>query len=193
MFKLEDLPKDLRPDSSFEQIKTFKDACTALNIDYNKAIRMVSNIRKISHASAAMFKLNIVRKALHLNTPIRWGGKYSNPGLAYPYFMFCHLERMNKIVHKGEFICYFRIGIHRILGLPYALYLNEVNYARGAGLGCIRRDGDGDTDANMGYLGCANREIALHFGKYFGHLIAESMYGDVVEFHKDTPEEIFKK
>ena len=36
--------------------------------------------------------------------------------------------------------------------------------------------------APVGFLGCANEEIAKHLGKYFGMLITESKYGDLDGF-----------
>lgn len=33
-----------------------------------------------------------------------------------------------------------------------------------------------------GFLGCATEDIARHFGKYFGMLIIEAMYADIVDF-----------
>lgn len=36
--------------------------------------------------------------------------------------------------------------------------------------------------ANVGFLGCASKEIAQHFGEYFGMLITEAKYGDMVDF-----------
>jgi hypothetical protein len=38
------------------------------------------------------------------------------------------------------------------------------------------------TDANFGFLGCATKKIAQHFGKYFGMLITEAKYADMVDF-----------
>ena len=35
---------------------------------------------------------------------------------------------------------------------------------------------------NVGFLGCANKEIAQHLGKYFGMLITEAKYGDLADF-----------
>ena len=51
---------------SFRDIKTFQDACDALGINYENAFYMADNINKYSRASAAMFQLNIIRKALNL-------------------------------------------------------------------------------------------------------------------------------
>ena len=35
---------------------------------------------------------------------------------------------------------------------------------------------------SVGFLGCASQEIAQHFGKYFGMLIVEAEYGDMIDF-----------
>lgn len=52
-----------------------------------------------------------------------------------------------------------------------------------AGLGSFNSYyGVGYSSANFGFLGCANEEIAQHLGKYFGMLIIEAMYGDMVDF-----------
>lgn len=37
-------------------------------------------------------------------------------------------------------------------------------------------------DTGIGFLGCASKKIAQHFGKYFGMLITEAKYGDMVDF-----------
>ena len=51
------------------------------------------------------------------------------------------------------------------------------------GLGNFRSHyGVGAAIAGIGFLGCANEEIAEHFGKYFGMLITEAKYGDMVDF-----------
>ena len=36
--------------------------------------------------------------------------------------------------------------------------------------------------AAFGFLGCANKEIAQHLGKYFGMLITEAKFGDLKDF-----------
>lgn len=42
--------------------------------------------------------------------------------------------------------------------------------------------GVGGENVAIGFLGCATREIAQHFGKYFGMLITEAKYSDMVDF-----------
>lgn len=58
-----------------------------------------------------------------------------------------------------------------------------VSYIGYTGFGSFRPvDGVGHADAAIGFLGCANPEIAQHLGKYFGMLITEAKYGDMVDF-----------
>lgn len=53
----------------------------------------------------------------------------------------------------------------------------------GEGLGLFNQsNGLGNGYASSGFLGCAIKEIAEHFGKYFGMLITEAKYGDIVDF-----------
>ena len=40
-------------------------------------------------------------------------------------------------------------------------------------------EGIGYTGADGGFFGCATKEIAKHFGKYFGMLITEAKYADL--------------
>ncbi len=51
---------------SFKNIKTFQDACEALRLNYGSMISIFNQLKSISKASVAMFKLNIIRKALNL-------------------------------------------------------------------------------------------------------------------------------
>lgn len=51
---------------NFKDITSFKKACDALNLDYDIISIVVKDIATYSRASAAMFKLNIIRKALNL-------------------------------------------------------------------------------------------------------------------------------
>jgi hypothetical protein len=51
---------------NFKDITTFKKACEVLGLNYDDMFYITKNIATISKASAAMFKLNIIRKALNL-------------------------------------------------------------------------------------------------------------------------------
>ena len=56
-------------------------------------------------------------------------------------------------------------------------------YSSYDGLGCFYyHTGTCDANADTGFLGCATKEIAQHFSKYFGMLITEAKYGDMTDF-----------
>lgn len=51
---------------NFKNITTFKKACEALGLNHDAMSPIAENIATVSKASAAMFKLNIIKKALNL-------------------------------------------------------------------------------------------------------------------------------
>ncbi len=58
-----------------------------------------------------------------------------------------------------------------------------MNYSCSEGFGFFNSDlGVGFSYTYTAFLGCATEEIAQHFGKYFGMLITEAKYGDIVDF-----------
>lgn len=133
----------------------------------------VDFIATISVASAAMFKLNIIRKALHLGQGLSLTEDPRDSYIYYPLNPFAFnsssyyeselnsgkMEVIGKIKSEGEVV----LGGFAING--------------GDGSFCFA-DGVG---ASFGFLGCATKEIAEHFGKYFGMLITESKYCDIIE------------
>lgn len=166
---------------NFKNITTFKKACEALGLNYDAMFYTTKNIATISKASAAMFKLNIIRKALNLGQDLNLTKDPEDSYIYYPYNPFVtksttfykseinsgKMEVIGKIKSEGE--------EYNVLGG----YANNGGYA---GLGIFSSCGVGDASADVGFIGCANKEIAQHFGKYFGMLIIEAMYGDMVDF-----------
>ena len=161
----------------FTRIKTFEDALTALNYDYIAVNNTARNIAVFSRASAAMFKLNIVRKALNLGHELPFINYSKDSVIYYPdnafitkssiYYNSYKIEVIGKFKYKGEEYC----------------VLNRDVYNGSFGLSCFGlSNGVGYADANLGLLGCASKEIAIHFGKYFGMLITEAKYGDLEDF-----------
>ena len=163
---------------NFKNITTFKKACEALGLNYDDMFYITKNIATISRASAAMFKLNIIRKALnfgqdlHLTESPIW---YPiNPFLAENATHFRdklkthEIEVVGKIKNKGE--------IYEVIG-------GLADASNDDGLGDFCYDVKvGFTTASSGFLGCASEEIAKHFSKYFGMLITEAKYADIVDF-----------
>ena len=169
----------------FTKIKTFEDALTALGYKESTKVYIrntINDISMYSRASAAMTKLNIIKKALNLGKDLRLTKNPENSHIYYPYNPFItksstyykselnsgKMEVIGKIKSEGE--------EYNVLG-GYAFGGNS------AGLGFFRSDaGVGHAYSDVGLLGCANKEIAQHLGKYFGMLITEAKYGDMVDF-----------
>lgn len=163
---------------NFKNITTFKKACEVLGLE--DMTRAAEAIATVSKASAAMFKLNIVRKALNLGYDLHLTS--SDFHLYYPHNPF--ITKDSTYYEDEIFSCITEIiGTIKSEGEEY--YVLNKNTFRGgyAGLSDFRSDiGVGYSYANPGLLGCANKEIARHFGKYFGMLITEAKYGDLVDF-----------
>ena len=167
---------------NFKNITTFKKACEALGLNYNAMFHITKTIATISKASAAMLKLNIIRKALNLGQVLHLTKDPKDSHIYYPYNPFItnnstyykseinsgKMEVIGKVKNEGEE--YNVLGGYAILG---------VNDGLG---GFTFYDEVGRAGADVGFLGCATKEIADHFGKYFGMLITEAKYGDMVDF-----------
>lgn len=147
---------------SFNDIKTFADACNVLDISFDANSRIADIIASTSKASAAMFKLNIISKALNLGQNLNFAKRSK---LYYPCISlvsevsFC----LRKKINSNEMQ---HIGIVESEGKEYHVIGGSALY---------------DYTTNGVFLGCT-REIAQHFSKYFGMLIMEARYGDLPDF-----------
>lgn len=167
---------------NFKNITTFKMACEDLYVDYNAMISIAENIASVSKSSAAMFKLNIVRKSLNLGRDLHFVKDPKNSSIYYP-FNPCLPDGSTfyeEDLYSGEMEI---IGKIKVEG-------EEYNVLSGCAVNCDYSGLGGyeiycDTcfaDANFAFLGCASKEIAQHFGKYFGMLITEAKFGDLPGF-----------
>ncbi|MDY2736721.1 hypothetical protein [Intestinibacter sp.] len=164
----------------FTRIKTFEDALTALKYTESTKVYIrntINDISMYSKASAAMTQLNIVRKALNLGHELPFINYSKDSDIYYPD---------NTFIAKNS-ICYnlYKIGVigeFKYKGEEYCV-LNRDVYNGNFGLSNFSLiNGIGYADTNFGLLGCASKEIAIHFGKYFGMLITEAKYGDLEDF-----------
>ena len=167
---------------NYKDITTFKKACEALGLNYDIISIVARDVATFSKASAAMFKLNIIRKALNLGQDLHLTKDPKDSHLYYPCSPFVtensdyykselnsgRVKVIGKIKSEGEE--YNVLGGRAFLGGCDGL--GNFDYSN-----CV-----GMTYANIGFLGCANEEIAQHFGKYFGMLITEAKYADMVDF-----------
>ena len=167
---------------NFKDITTFKKACDVLGLNFDDMLYITKNIATISKASSAMFKLNIIRKALNLGQDLHLTKDPEGSYIYYPYnpFVTKSSTYYKSEINSGKMEV---IGKIKSEGEEYNILGGSANYGGVAGLGDFRSYyGVGLANAAFGFLGCANKEIAQHLGKYFGMLITEAKYGDMVDF-----------
>lgn len=166
---------------NFKNITTFKKACEALGLNYDDMFYITRNIATISKASAAMFKLNIIRKALNLGQDLNLTKDPEDSYIYYPYnpFVTKSSTYYKSEIDSGKMEV---IGKIKSEGEEYDVLGGDTDGGGYAGLGYFRSDtGVGDAYAYFGFLGCASRKIAKHFGKYFGMLITTAKYADIIK------------
>ena len=167
---------------NFENIKTFEDAVNELEKDIEHTNFIVNVLEHQSKASAAMYKLNIVRKALNLGQDLHLTKGQEGSFIYYPYnpFVTKSSTYYDDDLSSGEQKI---IGKIKSEGEEYNVLGGYAFGGNSAGLGFFYSPyGVGHAYSDFGFIGCANKEIAKHLGKYFGMLIIEAQYGDIVDF-----------
>lgn len=168
----------------FTKIKTFEDALTALEYTESTKVFIRTTINDImySKASAAMCKLNIIRKVLNLGQDLHLTKNSGDSNLFYPYnpFVTENSDFYRSELNSGEMEI---IGKIKSEGTLYKVLGGDAIASCYVGLGRFVRSSDvGTAFSDVGFLGCASKGIAQHFSKYFGMLITEAKYGDMVDF-----------
>ena len=173
---------EIKLNYNFRLVKTLEDACNALDLNYICVVKEADSIANFSKSSAAMFKLNIVKKALNLNRDLHFT---KGPKKSYIYYPFNLLVSdgstyYEEELNSGEMEI---IGKIKVEGEEYNILGGKTSTIEYFGLGNFFCYGNvGKADANFAFLGCASKEIAKHLGKYFGMLITEAKYGDLDGF-----------
>ena len=168
----------------FRKIKSLSDACSVLGLDYNVILSESCYMKRISRASAAMFNLNIIKKALNLGKELSFT---KNPEDSYICYPFNPIIRKDSTYYSDE-IKEGRIKIVGKFKVEGEIYLilgdSAISSLTGSsGLGAFNpKNGSCQAFSNIGFLGCASREIAEHLSGYFGTLITEAKYGDLKGF-----------
>lgn len=167
---------------NFWDITTFKKACEVLGLNYDVNCIVVKDIATTSKASAAMYKLNIIRKALNLGYDLSLTKKTKGVDIYYPYnpFVTSSSTYYTNELDTGKMEA---IGIFKCEGISYKVLGGHTINNGYEGLGAfLSHSGVGTAYADFGLLGCATEKIAQHFGKYFGMLITEAKYADMLDF-----------
>lgn len=167
---------------NFKDITTFKEACEALGLNYDIISIVIKDVATFSRASAAMFKLNIIRKALNLGQDLHLTKDPESSRIYYPYNPLAtegstlFMDELN----SGEIEV---IGKIKNEGTLYNVFSGDPSYSYYVGLGDFNSEvGGASANTCIGFLGCASPEIAQHFGEYFGMLITEAKYADMLDF-----------
>lgn len=168
----------------FRNIKSLSDACSVLGLNYSEILSETCYMKRISRASAAMFNLNIIKKALNLGQELSFT---KNPEDSYIYYPFNPIIRRDSTYYSDE-IKEDRIKIVGKFKVEGEIYLILGDSAI-AGVTCFSglsafnpKNGSSQAFSNIAFLGCASREIAEHFSRYFGTFITEAKYGDLKGF-----------
>nr|DAH40216.1 MAG TPA: hypothetical protein [Caudoviricetes sp.] len=165
---------------NFRSIKSLKDACKALDLNYDEIIVKSCCVKDISKSAAALFKLSVIRKALNLGQDLHLTKNPDSSYIHYPYVPFVSEDStfFSKELKSGKMKIIGKIKsdekIYNVLG-------GDVIDNGFRGLGQFHETVC-YTGADGGFFGCATKEIAKHFSLYFGMLIAEAKYGDLEDF-----------
>lgn len=161
----------------FRDITTFEKACEVLGLHHGA---IVSDVATVSVASAAMFKLNIIRRALNLGYDMHFAKNTRDSFLYYPYNPLATIpEGCNYYKEQIDSGIFQIIGKVKIEGVKYNVLGGGVTYGINSGLGGFNyQTGICRCSSEVSLFGCATKEIAEHFGKYFGMLITEAKYAD---------------
>lgn len=169
---------------NFKCIKTFEDACKALNIEPEKIGQMLrghygANLFNKTPASVAALKLNIIRQALNKGQKM----SLTEGQIYYPQISFATKNNIHykSKLKSGDMV---KVGtIEQSCGDVYDVLGGYAAYGGCAGLGyfgsCLSV---GYALAYIGFLGCASQEIAEHMSRYFAKEIFDAMYGDFVDY-----------
>ena len=163
--------------SSFRDITTFEKACEVLGFHHGA---IVSDVTTMSVSMAAMLKLNIIRRALNLGYDMHFAKNPRNSFLYYPYNPLATIpEGCNYYKEQINSGIFQIIGKVKIEGVKYSVLGGGITYDVNSGLGGFNyQTGICRCRSEVSLFGCATKEIAEHFGKYFGMLITTAKYAD---------------
>lgn len=154
----------------WKSITSFEDACDALGLSHKEELATVKKLGAISAHVAAIYKLDIVRKALN-------GGEIPSlvsGSVYYPLIKF-YLDSKapsTSDLKRNEWVLGKSFDHN---GKTYVLVGGVCYHCYDYGVGCFYKS-EGYVNANAGLLCCKTGEIAQHMGHHFSKLIFEAVY-----------------
>lgn len=166
--------KEELEDLTFNHIKTFEDAVETLKLDIDDVLSILTNLKVISPASAASFKINIIRRALNKGKDM----SFLNGIFYYPYTPVV-LSNNSYCKDSSE----VEVAKVKIGGNTFSLFGGLADFGADTGLGCFFSEfGVAGSYTDVGFLGCATEEIAQHMSKYFAKEIFDAKYADLIHY-----------
>lgn len=162
--------------SEWKNIKTFEDACNALDIS-NIQLNLIFTGKEQNEYNhlKAILKLDIIRRALNED----WKPSLIQGSACYPYVRFYPAGQKAREAASSN---NWELGESFIAdGKKYTLVGGDCVSCSYDGLASFG-SGVGDVRPSLGLLGCKSREIAEHMSRYFSREIFEAVYSDIAEY-----------
>lgn len=166
----------------WQNIKTFEDACKALQLIPNSVKVDLDKLEgryfegETSEHLVAIYKLDIIRKALNGN----WKPSLVKGKVYYPIVRFYPAGQKARTIASNNSL---ELGESFIAdGNKYTLVTGNTGTSFCEGLAMYA--GYGDIRAENGLLGCKSKEIAKHMSRYFSKEIFEATYSQYVGLYK---------
>lgn len=149
------------PKNIMERVKTFEDACEVLNTNPNAVYLIFDGYLQ------DIYKLKIINKALN---GVEWEPNLNTGTIYYPWVRYYPKGSSynSNWTHVANFKAKEDNKVYTLVSGDYGCC--------GGGLGNLGC-GYGGVGADRGLLGCKSKEIAKYFGKTFGKLIFDAIYG----------------
>lgn len=166
---LKTFSKDELEPPQWQSIKTWRDVLKTLGISKDMTGALPA---RACYAA----RVQMIREALNKGYDLKlWEGR-----IWYPYF---RIGPEDNVKQYSDFICGTVVVDEPQPGNENKLLMvgGRADYSSAAGLGYFySSNGVGFSNAYCGSLGCATKEIAEHFGKYFYFEILASWFGNKV-------------
>lgn len=166
----------------WQSIKTFEDAYSALGMSYTCIIEHIGTIDslgridKLQKHLIAVYKLDIIRKALNKG----WEPKMMEDTIYYPYVRIYPTGK--EVTKIGKSIDMRINGTFKVNNATFSLVGGDYNFGQD-GLSNFFYD-RGGVDVAYGLLGCKSEEIAKHMSKYFAKEIFDACYAQYIGAYK---------
>lgn len=160
----------------FKKFKSWKDIEDDLA---DCGMNFCHKTRTMTKGQVALMKLNYIRRVLNRGQKM----SLTKGEVWYPQIRFITKDNdiYDEEVERG---CMVKVGtIKQDCGECYDILGGLAYTGSYAGLGYFSSCyGLGYSDASIGFLGCASKEIARHMSRYFAKEIFDAMYGDFINY-----------